>query len=158
MTIAFIGHRKVPQANAVAERLRAKLRLLIESECADTFLFGSRGEFNALCYSVVTELKADYPNIKRIYVRAEYPHINDDYAAYLRTLYEYSYFPPQIEKAGYRIYVERNRILADSCDMLICYYNEFVRALRASGTYAVMQYVRQKIKEYGTFTGSKKTL
>ena len=39
---------------------------------ADTFLFGSRSKFDTLCREVVTELKEQYPHIKRINYNA--PH------------------------------------------------------------------------------------
>lgn len=146
MTVAFIGHRRVPQAEAVEERVRATLRPLIENERADTFLLGSRGEFNELSYRAVTRLRADYPHIRRIYVRAEYPYIGEEYYAYLRTLYEDSFFPPQIENAGRKVYIERNRILVDMCDILICYYNENTGAARASGTQDAVRYAQRRNK------------
>ena len=39
---------------------------LIVKEGFDTFLFGSRSQFDELCHIVVTELKEKYPNIQRI--------------------------------------------------------------------------------------------
>lgn len=38
-------------------------------------------------------VKEEYPDIKRIYVRAEFPYINDDYKNYLLKSYEDTYYP-----------------------------------------------------------------
>ena len=57
-------------------------------------MFGSKSAFNSLCLEVVTELKQQkYPDIKRIFVRAEYPYIKEDYKRYLLQFYEDSYYP-----------------------------------------------------------------
>ena len=49
----------------------------------ETFLFGSKSDFDELCREVVTRLKQKYPHIRRVYVRAEHPKISEDYRAYL---------------------------------------------------------------------------
>ncbi|MEF9840764.1 MAG: biotin operon repressor, partial [Lachnospiraceae bacterium] len=43
-----------------------EIESLIVNHNVDTFLFGSRSEFDSLCHSLVTELKEKYPHIKRI--------------------------------------------------------------------------------------------
>ena len=52
---------------------------LILNHDVEIFLFGSKSEFNSLCRDVVTELKGKHPHIKRVYVRAEYEEISEDY-------------------------------------------------------------------------------
>ncbi len=81
---------------------------LIVNKGVFNFLFGSRSEFDDLCYEVVCELKKEYPYIRRIYVRAEYPYIDDDYKAYLLERYDDTYYPKHIENSGKSAYVERN--------------------------------------------------
>ena len=144
MTVAFIGHRKIAHEFAQQAALREIIRDFIVQENADTFLFGSRSEFDALCYNIVSELQKEYPHIRRVYVRAEYPYIHNDYKAYLRTLYEESFYPPEILHAGYKVYVERNRKMVDMCDLLVCYCNE--RIQRASGTLSAVHYARRRPK------------
>lgn len=65
MKVCFIGHRKVPNEEQLKIRLTETISNLI-ADGADTFLFGSRSDFDDLCWEVVTELKEQYPNIKRI--------------------------------------------------------------------------------------------
>ena len=70
-TVCFIGHRTVVNAEQVRTKLFDILSTLI-SNGADTFLFGSRSDFDTLCWEVVTELQKEYPQLKRISYNA--PH------------------------------------------------------------------------------------
>ena len=85
MIVAFIGHRYTDITPQLKTRLLETIESLIVNEKADTFLFGSKSEFNDICYETVTQLKNKYPHIKRIYVRGEYEYIHDDYRNYLLT-------------------------------------------------------------------------
>ena len=77
-TCCFFGHRKIVAADELRERLYKTIEDLIIYKYVDTFLFGSKSDFDKLCLAVVTELKNKYPHIKRVYVRAEFQYINDD--------------------------------------------------------------------------------
>ena len=77
-----------------------------------------------MCLELVSELKDKYPHIQRIYVRAEYPYISEDYRAYLLQSYEDTYFPEQAINAGKAVYVERNYVMIDRSDICIVYYKE----------------------------------
>ena len=73
----FFGHRKIKETKELKSKLIELIEKLIAEEKVDTFLFGSKSQFNSLCKEIVTEIKEKYPNIKRIYVRAEYPYISE---------------------------------------------------------------------------------
>lgn len=60
MVVCFIGHRTVTDAERVKTELFDVISALIENG-ADTFLFGSRSDFDFLCWEVVTELKKTIP-------------------------------------------------------------------------------------------------
>lgn len=116
----------------------------------DTFLFGSKSRFNSLCYELVTNLKEKYPHVKRIYVRAEFPDINDDYKTYLMSFYEDTYYPEKIRGAGRAAYVERNYEMIKKSKHCIVYYDE-ANALttRKSGTRIALDYAdKQKRNIY----------
>ncbi len=81
-------------------------------------------EFDTLSLEIVTELKERYPQIKRVYVRASYPHIDDFYEDYLLEHYEETYFLSKLEKAGRYSYVERNYEMIDKSAYCVFYYNE----------------------------------
>ncbi len=121
MVACFIGHRTITVTDELYERIRTTVLDLIDNQDVDTFLFGSRSQFDELCLKIVTEIKEIRPHIKRIYVRAEYPYISADYEKYLLTFYDETYMPENIIHAGKAIYIERNRHMIDSSDICILY-------------------------------------
>lgn len=123
-TCCFFGHRKIKNADELGLRVKSIVEDLIINKKIDTFLFGSKSEFDSLCRSVVAEFRKKYPHIKRIYVRAEYPEINDSYKAYLLENCEDTYYPERIENAGRAVYVERNCEMIDNSAWCVVYYNK----------------------------------
>ncbi len=65
MIVCFIGHRNIDNAEQIECRLKNTITNLVLNG-ADTFIFGSRSDFNYICWSVVTELQEQFSNIKRI--------------------------------------------------------------------------------------------
>ena len=144
-TCCFIGHRTVNETEELRNKLSATIEKLITDEKADTFLFGSKSRFDSLCLEIVSKLKEKYPHVKRIYVRAEFPVIDDDYAAYLLELYEETYYPEKIKNAGRAAYVERNYEMIDNSQFCIVYYNEETSPkTRKSGTRIALDYATKK--------------
>lgn len=109
--------------NELCERIRTTVLDLIDNQGVDTFLFGSRSQFDELCLKIVTEIKKIRPNIRRIYVRAEYPYISADYEKYLLTFYDETYMSESIIHASKAIYIECNRHMIDSADICVFYLN-----------------------------------
>ena len=118
MVVAIIGHRKVQEKESLVERIYDTVTELIENDGADTFLFGSRSEFNNLCYIVVTEIQKIFPHIRRVYVRAERDYDNVEH---LLDFYEETYFPDRVRGANELCYVLRNGIMIELCDVLLTY-------------------------------------
>jgi len=123
-TCCFFGHRKIENADELEQRVKSIAEDLIINKKIDTFLFGSKSEFDSLCLSVVSELRVKYPHIKRIYVRAEYPEITEHYKKYLLEDYEDTYYPERIADAGRAVYVERNCEMIDNSAWCVVYCNE----------------------------------
>ena len=124
MVVCFIGHRKITTDDAFYIKLKDCILELIDKENADTFLFGSKSQFNDLCYKAVTEIKAIRSNIQRIYVRSTYGETSGDYEKYLLSYYDETYIPAKVENAGKASYVERNQHMIDRSDICIFYYDE----------------------------------
>lgn len=124
MIVAFIGHRTINYTEALKDKLKQIVENLIVNENADTFLFGSKSEFNTLCYDVVTELQSKYGSIRRVYVRAEYEFISEEYKRHLLRLYEFSYFPKAVKGAGALSYVKRNQAMIDKSNTVVAYYDD----------------------------------
>ncbi len=123
-TCCFFGHRKINETEELKSKLIEIIEKLIVDENVDTFLLGSKSRFNSLCQETVTEIKEKYPHIKRIYVRAEYPDINEQYTNYLLESYEDTYYPGHIIGFGRAAYVERNYEMINKSHYCIVYYDE----------------------------------
>ena len=123
-TCCFFGHRKIAKTEDLKEKLYEIVEDLILHKSVDTFLFGSKSDFDKLCLAVVTDLKDKYPHIQRVYVRAEFQYINNNYKAYLLQSYDDTYYPEKISGAGRAAYVERNQIMIDRSDICVVYYDE----------------------------------
>lgn len=119
----FVGHRKIEKKEELEEKLYREIEQLILVG-VDTFLFGSKSEFNRLCYHAVSNLKEKYPQIKRVYVRAEFPDVSQDYTDYLLEGYEETYYPDEIRRSGRGAYVERNQSMINESAYCIAYYKE----------------------------------
>ena len=113
-TCCFFGHRKINETKELKSKLVEIIEKLIVEKQVDTFLFGSKSQFNSLCQETVTEIKEKHPYIKRVYVRAEYPYINEQYTNYLLESYEDTYYPEHIRSSGRAAYVERNYEMIDN--------------------------------------------
>lgn len=124
MIATFIGHRKIQNNERLTEQIKRTVLNLIDEKQVDTFLFGSKSDFNSLCLEVVTELQKERPQIRRVYVRAEYPYISKDYEDYLLGSYDATYIPENVVDAGKAAYVERNYHMIDKADLCIFYYDE----------------------------------
>ena len=124
MIVTFIGHRKIAANYSLYSKLRDLIFWLVDYKNANTFLFGSKSHFNDLCLQVATEVKKIRPNVKLIYVRAEYPLISEDYKNYLLNFYDDTYFPDKILNAGRAAYVERNYHMIDRAGICIFYFDK----------------------------------
>ena len=153
-TCCFIGHREINETDKLKAKLKKIIEELIVNKKVDTFLFGSKSKFNDLCFDVVSKIKEKYPHIKRIYVRAEYPYINDEYKNYILKNYEDTYYPEKIMGAGKAVYVERNCEMIKNSRFCVVYYNESNLPInRKSGTQIALDYARKNgSKIIGLFT------
>lgn len=144
-TCSFFGHRKIEKNEKLKSELKKVILELITEKNVDTFLFGSRSEFDELCYETVSELKDLYPHIRRVYVRAEYPYIDEEYRNYLLKSYEDTYYPERIVGAGKAVYAERNYEMVNKsaiCVVYLCGQTKY-----KSGTKMAADYAQRKGKE-----------
>ena len=140
-TCCFIGHRTITETNELRAKLYKSIERLITDENVDTFLFGSKSRFDRLCLEIVTKIKEKHPHIKRIYVRAEFPDVTNEYISYLLKLYDDTYYPEKLAAAGKAAYVERNREMIDKSKYCIVYYDEQnAPTKRKSGTKVALDY------------------
>ncbi len=158
-TCCFFGHREIIETEELTKRLYGEVERLITDKNTYIFLFGSRSQFNDLCYRIVTELKEKYPHIKRIYVRAEFPDIDGKYMEYLLEKYDSTYFPDKVYGAGKASYIKRNFEMIKNSTYCICYYDKSYTVPRKntkamnltesqtkSGTAIAYEYAEKKAK------------
>ena len=147
-TCCFLGHKNIPITNDLKSKLSKIVEKLIIYENTNTFLFGSASQFNDLCLEIVTQLKEKHPHIKRIYIRAEYPYIDEGYKRYLLTNYEDTYFPEKIINSNKAIYINRNYEMINKSQICIVYYdNSLLPTNRKSGTKIALDYATKKGKK-----------
>lgn len=144
----IIGHREFEKSKKLELKIKKTIINLIEKEKVTTFLFGSNSRFNDFCYDIVSELKNVYVDIKRIFVRAEYPVITDEYFNYLKTLYEDSYFYSESFITNKFSHIKRNQTMIDNSDFCIFYFNcnYFPKTKTQSGTQLAYTYAIKKQK------------
>ncbi len=146
-TCCFFGHRTISETAELRRELAAAIENLIINEKVDTFLFGSKSRFNSLGHELVTEIKEKYPHLKRIYVRAEYPDINEGYKNYLLEHYEQTYYPEKLIGAGKAVYLLRNFEMINKSRFCIVYCDaENSPTTRKSGTVIALDYAARKGK------------
>ena len=146
-TCCFFGHRTINETEELKKKLTMIIESLIVDKQVDTFLFGSKSQFNSLCHETVTEIKQKYPHIKRVYVRAEYPYINEEYKNYLLESYEDTYYPEKIKNSGKAVYIKRNFEMIDNSQFCIVYYNDSNSpTTRKSGTKIALDYAIKQSK------------
>ena len=151
-TCCFFGHRTINESEDLKRKLTDTVENLIVNKKVDTFLFGSKSRFDSLSLEVVTKLKEKYPHVKRIYVRAEFPFISEDYMAYLLKFYDDTYYPEKLIGAGKAVYVERNFEMINNSKYCIVYYDEsHAPTTRKSGTKIALDYAIKKGRDIITF-------
>lgn len=144
----FFGHRTINETEELKSKLTKIIEKLIVDQKVDTFLFGSKSQFDSLCLEIVTKIKEKHPNIKRIYVRAEYPYIDDNYKAFVLKSYDDTYYPEKIINSGRAAYVERNYEMVNKSHFCIVYYDEQnVLTTRKSGTKIALDYALKQKKK-----------
>ena len=157
MVCCVIGHRTIQVTEELVQRLTNLFVYLIENRNVGVFLFGSRSQFNSLCYEIITKLKEKYTDIKRVYVRAEYDY-DDKTMEYLLEDYEETYYCPEIKNYKRNSYVIRNRYMIDKSDICVFYYAGIELMLKPatkkqpshivhSGTKLALDYAEAKNKD-----------
>ena len=147
-TACFIGHRKINKTEDLKIRLWDLIEDLILNQNVTTFLFGSKSGFNYLCEDTLIKAKEKHPHIKRIYVRAEFPYIDEDYEKYLLESCDETYFPENLVNAQKSTYVKRNYEMIDKSNFCVFYFSEQeAPTTRKSGTKVALDYAIKKNKK-----------
>lgn len=112
-TACFIGHRKIELTESLKLKVQNTVTLLIKSG-VENFIFGDHSNFNNLCYNVVSNLKIEYPYIRRIHFRYNNPQISESVKEFFVSGYEESVFDTQILNSGKGSYIKRNKAMINN--------------------------------------------
>ena len=156
---SFFGHRDTPQTEELKQKVKETVEHLIVEEGVDTFLFGSRSNFDELCHIVVTELKEKYPYIRRIAYLCKHEtgclvgtgmelkrKIKEITGrnAYVAE-YEEIRKSDRVNSAGRTCYVERNQWMIDDSDFaIISIKKNYLLSQSISGTFLVYKYALKR--------------
>ena len=159
-TCSFFGHRDTEQSEELKQKVKDIVERLIVEESVDTFLFGSRSNFDELCHIVVTGLKEKYPYIRRIAylckhesgclvgagtsLRQKIKDLTgrDTYVAE----YEEIKKSDRVNSAGRASYIERNQCMVNNSDYVI-FYRDGNCEEKYSGTIKTFSYAKSRKKE-----------
>lgn len=161
-TCSFFGHKEINLNTEIEKKVKGIVENLITCHNVLNFLFGSNSKFNDLCLLVVTDLKAKYPDIKRIAytVKSESCILETE-----RQKWEEIYYRFQKQKvdllavdeefehktkytAGKASYIERNQAMIDNSDFCVFYYDENYKP-------KPRKYSKQSINYYQPKSGTK---
>lgn len=137
---SFFGHSEIIVTEDLRGQIIAEVRRLISEEF-DCFYFGGFGMFDHLCWQLVTELKIDFPIIRRVYCLSDPRHTrlskrpkwlkNEDYEEFVYLDLDYDYWYT-------RIYY-RNCEMINQSDFVIFYTLD----QENSGAYKAYKYAKK---------------
>jgi hypothetical protein len=144
-TVAFFGHRVIPEQFKVEVLLEEQIRKLINEKEYVDFLVGRNGDFDICAASSIYRVRKNYrsDNSSLIlvlpYMTAEYNN-NIKYFEEFYSEIEISYTASKSHPKS--AIVKRNREMVDRADLIICYieHNE-------GGAYKTINYAKSKNKK-----------
>lgn len=140
---SVFGHSKIEITKELENKLIATFENLIKQGCK-YFYFGGFGEFDDLCYKVISKLKNKYPQVRRIFCLYNPQHEKiskrPDWLKH-EEYEEYIYFDLNFDYWYTRIYY-RNVEIVNHSDFVIFYVEE----RENSGAYKIYKYAKQKKK------------
>ena len=129
----FFGHRVLPDKERIKGALIPVLLDLIQSKGVVEFWLGNYGEFDALAFEVLRDLKKTYPSIRCALALAYLPQKKETYA-YQEAVFDEVFCPEGIELGPLRFAIcRRNKWLAQNADFVVAY----VRASSGGASYAL---------------------
>lgn len=138
MVACFIGHRSITNTEQIKISLINTVTELIYKG-ADTFLFGSRSDFNFLCWTVVTGFQSQFPNIKRISYntpheatftsKEERERCEKIFSQSLKNEVHFADYEEVVDsrkssKANKNTYIMRNQEMIENSDICVFYYDK----------------------------------
>lgn len=129
MTVSFFGHRKLYEKTEVEKRLTDCILNILENGASE-FLLGDYGEFDRLCATVLHRQRANYPQMRLIYVQ---PYLD---RAPLENIFDASVYP-SLEAVPKRYAIlRRNEWMIEQSDFVVIYCRASYGGAAAASAYA----------------------
>ena len=139
MICSFFGHREIEQTEELCATVTAEIIKSVVLGCR-IFYFGGFGEFDALCYKIVSNIRKEHPElgIKRVFCVPQERFLRKP-PRYLRRedFEEIIYLMPSFD-GWYKSIYFRNLAMIDESDIIIFYAEE----REGSGAYKAFKYAR----------------
>lgn len=141
LKICVIGHTKVNNKNEIIKKFSFLLHRIRQKCFVLTCLFGSKSEFNDLCYDVYFELSRKDTNMKSIFYRCKHETawikdkclVNKQTFHFLgnETFREYDeiVLSKNLLNTTKNSYIQRNFNMIDDSDICIFYYNSNIKKI-----------------------------
>ena len=119
---SFFGHRSIEKINELYATTTAEILKAVDFGCR-VFYFGGYGEFDELCYQIVTQIKQENPllDIKRIYCVAQERYLQKSVRYFRREDYEEIVYLTPAFDGWYKSIYFRNCAIIDNSDFIVFY-------------------------------------
>ena len=141
---SFFGHRDIQETDQLYTAATTEILKAVDFGCR-TFYFGGYGNFDHLCYKIVTKIKEKNPklNISRIYCVNRESYLRKPTRYFNRADYdEIVYLMPSFD-GWYKSIYFRNCAMIDQSDIILFYAED----RENSGAYKAYQYAKRKNKK-----------
>ena len=138
---SFFGHREINLTDELYAETANAIEQALDFGCR-VFYFGGYGEFDALCYQILTKFKKERPNLSlhRVYCVAQERYLRKKVRYFNPEDYdEIKYLMPAFE-GWYRSIYFRNCAMIDDSDFLLFYAEK----RENSGAYKAYKYAARK--------------
>ena len=138
---SFFGHREIEITKELRARITSEITKSITFGCR-IFYFGGYGEFDSLCYQIVSKIKEENQSldIKRIYCVAQEQYLRKSVRYFNPEDYEKTiYLMPSFD-GWYKSIYFRNCAMIEKSDYVIFYAEK----KENSGAYKAYKYAKRK--------------
>ena len=137
MIVMFCGHTDSMLTDNEQILLKKLLVDIIKNNETCSFYLGAYGNFDTICFKILTELKIEYKIISRVFIT---PYLyKSEKLKTLSKIYDETIYPP-IEKTPPKFAIlKRNRWMVENSDLLICYISHTF-----GGAYTTYKYALSK--------------
>lgn len=138
---SFFGHRDIEITESLYARTHAEILNAVDSGCR-IFYFGGFGDFDELCYKIVTKIKEENPElqIKRVYCVTQERYLRKRSRYFDPEAYDdVIYLVPSFE-GWYKSIYFRNCAMIDESDFVLFYAEE----RENSGAFKAYKYAKKQ--------------